>query len=60
VWVVDESSRKVTRREVATGKLTPVGLAVTAGLQPGEWVVSAGVHSLRENQEVKILEEGSR
>jgi RND family efflux transporter MFP subunit len=57
VWVVD--GQKVVRRPVKTGKLTPVGIAVTDGLKPGEWVVSAGVHSLRENQEVKILEEGS-
>ena len=60
VWVVDEGSQKVTRRAVKTGKLTPVGIAVTEGLKPGEWVVTAGVHSLRENQEVRILQEGSR
>ena len=39
VWVVDEGSQKVTRRAVKTGKLTPVGIAVTEGLKPGEWVV---------------------
>ena len=60
VWVVDEGSQKVTRRAVKTGKLTPVGIAITEGLKPGEWVVTAGVHSLREDQEVKILQEGSR
>ena len=60
VWVVEEGSQKVTRRAVKTGKLTPVGIAVTEGLKPGEWVVTAGVHSLRENQEVRILQEGSR
>ena len=58
VWVVDDGS-KVVRRAVATGKLTPTGIAITDGLKPGEWVVSAGVHSLRENQQVKILQEGS-
>jgi RND family efflux transporter MFP subunit len=60
VWVVDEGSKKAARREVKTGKLTPAGMAVSEGLKPGEWVVTAGVHSLRENQEVKILQEGSR
>lgn len=59
VWVIG-AEKKVARRTVKTGKLTPVGLAVTEGLQQGEWVVSAGVHSLGEGQEVKILEEGSR
>ena len=60
VWVVDEKTRRVARREVETGQLTPVGIAITKGLQPGEWVVTAGVNSLRENQEVKIPQEGSR
>ncbi|MEN6498027.1 MAG: efflux RND transporter periplasmic adaptor subunit [Thermoguttaceae bacterium] len=59
VWVVGEDGQKVTRRPVKTGKLTPVGIAVTEGLRPGEWVVSAGVHSLREDQPVRILQEGS-
>jgi RND family efflux transporter MFP subunit len=60
VWVVGEGSQEVTRRAVKTGKLTPVGIAVTEGLKPGEWVVTAGVHSLREKQQVSIFEEGSR
>ncbi|MBM4089881.1 MAG: efflux RND transporter periplasmic adaptor subunit, partial [Planctomycetes bacterium] len=45
---------------VTTGELTPVGLVVTEGLKPGDLVVTAGVNSLREGQEVKLLEEGSR
>jgi RND family efflux transporter MFP subunit len=59
VWIVDEASSKVSRRAVQTGQLTPVGLAVTDGLQRGEWVVSAGVNSLREGQQVTILQEAS-
>ena len=60
VWVVAEGGDKVTQRTVKTGKLTPVGLTVTDGLKPGEWVVTAGVNSLRKDQQVKILQEGSR
>ena len=60
VWVVDEGSQKAARREVATGNLTPVGIAVTKGLVVGEWVVIAGVNSLREGQQVRILQEGGR
>jgi RND family efflux transporter MFP subunit len=59
VWVAG-ADQKVARKAVKTGKLTPVGIAVTEGLKQGDWVVSAGVHSLREGQEVKILEEESR
>lgn len=60
VWVVDEGSQKVARRAIRTGTLTPVGIAVTEGLKTGEWVVTDGVHSLREGQQVRILQEGSR
>lgn len=60
VWVVDEGSQKAARRQVKTGPLTPVGVVVSEGLNAGEWVVSAGVHSLREGRQVRILEEGSR
>jgi RND family efflux transporter MFP subunit len=60
VWVVDENSHQVSRRAVKTGKPTPEGLTITEGLKPGEWVVTAGVNSLHENQKVKILPEGSR
>jgi RND family efflux transporter MFP subunit len=60
VWVVAEGSKKVARRGVKTGKLTSVGLTVVEGLKPGEWVVAAGVNSLREGQEVKLLNEGGR
>lgn len=57
VWVVDEKSGKVSRRKVKTGKLTAVGVQITSGLKPGEWVITAGVQSLREDQTVKILKE---
>ncbi|MEW4526670.1 MAG: efflux RND transporter periplasmic adaptor subunit [Maioricimonas sp. JB045] len=57
VWVVDEGSGTVARKPVTTGELTPVGLAVTEGLERGEWVVTAGVNSLREGQQVRIVEE---
>lgn len=60
VWVVEEASQKAARREVKTGQLTAVGVVVKDGLKAGEWVVSAGVHSLREGQAVRILEEGTR
>jgi RND family efflux transporter MFP subunit len=62
VWVAEEGAgdlHYVTRREVTTGQLLPVGIAITTGLQVGEWVVTAGVNSLREKQPVRILQEGS-
>ncbi|WP_166823064.1 efflux RND transporter periplasmic adaptor subunit [Thalassoroseus pseudoceratinae] len=60
VWVVSEADKTVTRREVELGELTPVGLSVSKGLKRGEWVVTAGVNTLRENQQVKIFQDGGR
>ena len=59
IWVVDEGSQKVARRPVTTGELTPEGIRIAKGLKLGEWVVTAGVHSLQDGQQVKILQEGS-
>ena len=36
---------------------SPAGVVVTEGLQPGQWIVTAGVHSLEEGQTVRILDE---
>lgn len=59
VWVVG-SDKRVALQAVETGALTPVGMIVTQGLKPGDVVVTAGVHSLRAGQEVKLFQEGSR
>lgn len=56
VWVIDEKTMTVQKRKVKTGKLTEAGVLIEEGVKPGEWVVTAGVHTLREGQEVKILE----
>ena len=47
----------VNRREVKTSELRDGGILVIEGLDVGEWVVTAGVHSLREGQQVKFLED---
>lgn len=56
VWVIDEASMTVSRREVQTGELSPRGIYILTGIKPGEWIATAGVHSLREGQQVRILE----
>jgi len=60
VWVIDDQAKTVTRRAVATGELTEVGIIILQGLKPGEWIALAGVHSLREGQQVSILEQASK
>ncbi len=57
VWLVDEPSQTVNRRSVKTGAITSLGLTILEGIQPGDWVVTAGVHSLREGQRVRLMTE---
>lgn len=57
VWVIDEASKTVKKREVKTGELADRGIRIVDGLSPGEMIVTAGVHYLREGQQVRLLEE---
>jgi RND family efflux transporter MFP subunit len=56
VWVIDEGSGQVSLRPVELGNLTPRGVLIKSGIKSGEWVATAGVHFLRDGQEVRILE----
>jgi RND family efflux transporter MFP subunit len=58
VWVIDPQSRILSRREVETGEPTSAGLLIKSGLEAGEWIVTAGTHSLTEGQVVKIVDAG--
>jgi RND family efflux transporter MFP subunit len=53
VWIVDAATQKVATKPVtlAGGASDPV--EVTAGLEPDMRVVTAGVHSLSEGQQVR-------
>ncbi len=55
VWVVDDTDKTLSRREVQIGQLTSFGIMVKAGLEAGEWIVVKGVHSLAEGQQVRIF-----
>jgi len=57
VWVINESTGGVHRQEVSLGKVISTGLVITKGVNPGDWVVTAGVHFLREGQKVKIMQD---
>ena len=58
VWVLDEASKTISRREVELGGLSRFGTRITTGLKPGEWIVTKGVHSLEEGQTVRIFDQG--
>lgn len=53
VWIVDEAAATVGRRDVAVQQLTAWGARVQ-GLEPGERVVTVGVHHLSEGQKVRL------
>jgi multidrug efflux pump subunit AcrA (membrane-fusion protein) len=55
IWIIDEETNRVAKREVTSGELTEDGIMITTGLQAGEWIATAGVHTLREGQQVIIL-----
>ncbi len=57
VWVIDDQLGTAAQREIETGELTSRGIYVVNGLSPGEWVATAGVHTIREGQKLRILEE---
>ncbi|MFT3821032.1 MAG: efflux RND transporter periplasmic adaptor subunit [Rubrivivax sp.] len=53
VWVLDPAKQVVRTRPVRLGGAQGNQVVVLAGLQPGEQVVTAGVHVLTEGQAVK-------
>lgn len=55
VWVIDETTMALQRRPVEIGLPGQIGVLVRSGLEPGEWIVTAGVHSVSEDQVVRII-----
>ena len=59
VWLVDPTSRTVALREIQSTKDDDGGVRITAGLDAGARVATAGVHSLSEGQKVRIDQEAT-
>lgn len=56
VWVYNQETQRVNKREVQQLSVDTEGNERVLGvLQSDDLIVSAGVHSLRENQKVKLL-----
>lgn len=60
VWRVDPASRRVRRVAVDLGPYGEDRVPVRAGLEPGDWIVAAGVHLLREGQQVRPVDRENR
>ncbi len=56
MWVIDDATKTISRREVQPGRLSKYGVLIKSGINPGEWIVVKGVHSLYEGQKVKIID----
>ncbi len=56
VWVVDRGKASIALKTVAVERYETDRVVVSAGLNPGDVVVTAGVNRLRENQTVRLAE----
>ncbi|TBO32596.1 efflux RND transporter periplasmic adaptor subunit [Aquabacterium lacunae] len=55
VWVLDPKTMTVSQQQVITAEVNGNIIQVSAGLKPGQEVVTAGVHVLQPGQKVKRL-----
>lgn len=55
VWVVDTASQTVSSKPVEVAAFRASEVIVSAGLAPGDVVVTAGIQSLRPGQRVRLL-----
>jgi multidrug efflux pump subunit AcrA (membrane-fusion protein) len=53
VWVVDQPANTVSLHKVDLAG-DPAGARVAGGLAPGARIVTAGIHSLKQGQQVRI------
>lgn len=60
VWVVEPDSRTLQRRPVQLGVYQQDSATVLDGLRASDWVVAAGVHMLREGQQVEPVDRQNR
>ena len=56
VWIVDETTSTLQRREVSVGRLSRRGILIRAGLAAGELVVVRGANSVSEGQQVRVAD----
>jgi RND family efflux transporter MFP subunit len=56
VFVVNKKDMTLEKRQVQLSVLSATGILVKSGLQAGDWLVVAGVHSISDGQEVRILD----
>jgi len=54
VWIINEESMDVEKRQVEKGTLTSRGIIIKGNLEEGEWIVTSGVSYLQDRQLVRV------
>ncbi len=58
VWIIKPDGGTPLKREVAVGALRESGVEILSGLEPGDQVAVAGVHTLRADMQVRPTRDG--
>ncbi len=56
VWLLDSASMTVRRSAIELATVSGNDLVIARGVQPGDRVITAGVHLLKDGQKVKLVE----
>lgn len=56
IWQVDAKTRKVQLTPVEVVRYTESGALISDGLDGGDWIVTAGVHRLREGETINPID----
>lgn len=59
VWIVDQAEMTISPRQVETGRLSEYGVIILSGLSRGDVVVIKGVHSVRDGQKVRLMQDNN-
>ena len=59
-WIVDQETMTVSLRPIKTGAVITTGIIVYEGINMGDWIVTAGLHTLTEGQQVTIFGESAQ
>jgi len=56
VWLLDSANMTVRRSAIELATVSGNDLVIARGVQPGDRVITAGVHLLKDGQKVKLVE----
>ena len=60
IWQVDAQSAKVHLSTVEVAQYSETGALIGEGLSAGQWIVTAGVHRLREGEAIRPIDAQNR